>query len=88
MKRLPPPAFMLFALLALPVLAAEIPETGENCPATKADSRPASETDHEAAVQANPVDPAGNSRRAVNDSNVLGGRSRPRWQSFLPGMIR
>jgi hypothetical protein len=79
---------LLACLLALPALAAQTPERSGSCPET-AVTTPGRESRAAPAASAD--------RRDSNRQEVRGGgdgepewssRQRPRWQSFLPGMIR
>jgi hypothetical protein len=81
------PFVLLLGLLALPALAAESLAEGANCPARKAAE--AGETEVEADSERSPGSSTSSAPRASGGEAAAGNqRVRPRWQSFLPGMIR
>jgi hypothetical protein len=88
MSRLHRLLLLLSCLLALPVLAAHPPERAGSCPEA-ATPLPSRERPAPSA--------ASEERRVLSRQEVRGGdageaewpsRQRPRWQSFLPGMVR
>lgn len=85
MSRTLRPLVLLFGLLALPALAAESLTDGANCPARKV----AEAGDAEAEAERAPGGTGTSAPRAAGGEAAAGNqRVRPRWQSFLPGMIR
>lgn len=79
------PLLCLACLLALPALAAQSLESPAGCPGgvSQEETRPqapANEAASESAAHGKP--------RAANGETPPAPRSRPRWQSFLPGMVR
>lgn len=76
---------LLLSVLALPVLAAESLEiAGGECPREKA-ALGAAATDANTAERT-AVEPA--PRAATVSERPAAERARPRWRSFLPGMMR
>lgn len=76
---------LMLGLAALPALAADSLGDIAGCPAGKAvtTDAPATDAERDATRQATPSTPAAGATTAGS-----GQRARPRWQSFLPGMIR
>jgi hypothetical protein len=87
MSRTLRPLFLLACLTTLPALAAQSLDASTHCPGTATDER-AAPTDADAAPPAAPAatSKAGAGGSAAEADSVQ--RSRPRWQSFLPGMVR
>lgn len=87
MSRTLRPFVLLLGLLALPALAAESLTDGASCPARKVAE--AGEADTEADAERAPGGTGSSAPRASGGEAAAGNqRVRPRWQSFLPGMIR
>lgn len=87
MSRTLRPFVLLLGLLALPALAAESLTEGASCPARKVAD--AGEADPDANSERTPGNSPSSTPRASGGEAAAGNqRVRPRWQSFLPGMIR
>lgn len=79
---------LLACLLALPAIAAQGVTDSGNCPGPASESAPragAEEQSGSAAAPGSTAKAGGGGNANADDSAP---RNRPRWQSFLPGMVR
>lgn len=81
------PLLFFACLVALPALSAQGVESATTCPDTSSDE--AASAQAQAAPAASERGAAGKARGADSGADAAPvQRSRPRWQSFLPGMVR
>ena len=78
---------LLACLGSLPALAAQSVEVSDTCPGPAAEA-PSAATDTDSRSASQPVSESKAGAGGAASAADSAPRSRPRWQSFLPGMVR